>query len=276
MCVTRYIYLIIGLLAFNAPVLVAAPNSCFEAIEYGQKVDVTTRQSLFVLIDQTTPLGPQMKARVQSLLNFWGDAGDKVTVVAFSANMRGRYPEVLFSQQLEPKPTQDYLYNLRHDDRKVLLECLALQQKFFRNGFADALSMALNGINPEIPKTDLLDTLKQVSLELVKKEKGERRILFLVSDGMENSSAISFYRAKTIERTKSRKLMGKIRRKGLVANWDGIEVYMYGLGLPSKPKAYVKTKTMRNLRDFWEHYFTEGNATIKAIGSPELLISSLE
>ncbi|MDH5692241.1 MAG: hypothetical protein OEZ47_03975, partial [Gammaproteobacteria bacterium] len=232
--------------------------------------------AFYLIIDQTIPISEKMASRIKELVSDWGQTGDMVKIIRFSANYRDQYPEIVFSRTIEPAPTQDFLYNLRYSDKPLLLDCIQKSNENFNASFHETLNKAIKDINPKTPKTDILYSLKQIAVQIVAKDVAKRKIVLIVSDGMENSEVASFYRRKSLAKFDSRKIFQKARRSGLVANWDNAQIYFYGLGLSSDSKRYGSMSKIENLRLFWERIFIEGRANIGAIGAPELLISSIK
>jgi len=93
---------------------------------------------------------------------------------------------------------------------------------------------------------------------------------------MENSTVTSFYAKGKVRKIKPRKEISQVRRKGMIGFWKGSNIYVYGLGLMPDKKTYTKPETIQKLKRFWEQYFVESGGTIKAIGAPELLLTSIE
>ena len=275
--VSAYLLLLVsGLFVFiNTATAATGIASCYKGVGEGQSFDVMPDHALYILVDQTTPLSTAMKSRLTQIVSGWGNAGDHVKIVGFSANFRDQYPRLYFDGRVERQPTQEFLFNLHYKEKTTLANCLQEQQKAFNSGFNNQFAQALSDISVEIPKTDLLYSLKQISDQLVKPQDGMKRTVLLVSDGLENSSVTSFYQKGKIKILNDKKVISHVRRKGLVANWKNANVYLYGIGLWPKPSEYANVKAVSSVGRFWERYFVEGNAIIKAIGTPELLITSI-
>ncbi|MDH5544959.1 MAG: hypothetical protein OEZ43_05165 [Gammaproteobacteria bacterium] len=254
----------------------ALADSCYSAIDYIKPEAIKAKRALYLLVDQTTPLSGEMRQNVTDLLKSWGKPGDVVKVGVFSANMQGRFPKVTFDRRADNPPSEKYLWQLRWQDKKDLLACLEQQQSNFQDEVKNAISEAVEKSNSTIPKTELLFSLKRLSRAMIVKEEAEHPVVFLVSNGMENSTDFSFYRGTVINKLPTLQIISKIRRKGLMGFWRGADVYIYGLGVIENRKAYIKGNQLKDLEDFWERYFVEGGGKVKAIGLPELLISSIE
>jgi len=269
-----YDFILVGVVLLLSSGAVVA--SCYGPINYGKPFKSDVDRALYIFIDQTTPLTGKMRDQVSQLVKHWGRPGDLAKIVRFSANFRGLQPELIFSQRVEKNPDDAYLFQLRWRDKRVLRECLAIQQETFVQAFRKGLTEALSGINSEIPKTDLLNSLKQLSKLVVLAGEAKTQNILLISDGMENSSLMSFYKQGKINTINARKLIATVRRQGLIANWKSSNIYMVGLGLAADSKDYISMSTAKSLYQFWERYFIEGNGRIQAIGSPGLLITTIE
>ncbi len=271
------IALIASLLCIYASVaLGAGTKSCYDKIDYIKPNNVIAERALYVFIDQTTPLSGKMRKNLSALLTKWGRQGDLLKIARFSANYRGKYPELIFNEKIDGLPGQQYIYNLRWKDKKELLACIENNEKQVSKAFAKVVKETLESNNPKTPKTELLYSLKELSRQVIIKNEAKQKTVLLVSDGMENSHLLSFYKKGGLKKVNVRKTILKIRRQGLIGHWKGTEVYIYGLALGSKKNPYTSPQSVNRLKSFWEHYFVEGGAVIKGIGAPELLVSSID
>jgi len=248
--------------------------SCYDPLERAPE-GVGIDRALYVLVDQTTPLDDALKARVLDLVDTWGRRGDHVEVARFSANLRGRYPELVFEGSVEPMPDEAFLYHLRYRDKRALLGCLERQAQEVREGFRGALREALDGSDYKIPKTDLFYALKLLSEQMIQVEDAPERVVLLVTDGFENSAVTSFYRRGKPRLPDARKVLAKVRRVGLLPNWKGSRIYVYGLGLMPDRKSYLSPRVAMGLRKFWERYFVAGNGDVVALGTPDLFLKEV-
>ncbi|HFE38145.1 MAG TPA: hypothetical protein ENK06_06960 [Gammaproteobacteria bacterium] len=269
-------FLLLVILASLVPVSVSASEaSCFSRVTYATPAELRAKRGLYILIDETAPLTKAMVAKVQSLVKGWGKPGDMIKIARFSASYRGLYPELLFSRKVEAMPDDAYMFNLHYRDKVSIKECLEEQKNRFKKDFPIKLTAALKHLNPKIPKTELLGSLKQLSKKLVVPNEALSKTVLLVSDGMENSSVISFYKNKNLRSFNVKATISKLRRKGMMGFWKNTKVYMYGTGLMPDKKRYADPKTVQNLKYFWERYFVAGGAKSAEIGTPELLLTAL-
>ena len=256
--------------------LLAKQTSCFSSVEYVTPKPQKVKRELFVLVDETVPLTKGMKKRVIGLLSEWGKPGDMVKVARFSASYRDLYPELVFVQKVEMMPDEAFLFNLSYKDKKIVLACLKNQEKMFKEMFHSQLTTSLKALNPKIPKSELLGSLKLLSKQVYLKGESADKTVFLITDGMENSAITSFYGKGKLRKINPRKEISTVRRKGMIGYWKKANVFIYGLGLMPDDKSYAKPEQIEKLKRFWEQYFVESGGKIKAIGAPELLLTSVE
>jgi len=267
---------LIALSSLHSIVVVASEGSCFAGIKYAQPMEQRASRGLYILVDETVPLSKEMKAKVEKLVGGWGKQGDMVKIARFSASYRGLYPELIFHQRIESAPDSAFLYNLHYRDKVFIKQCLEEQKEKFNKEFGMQVNAALRNLNPKIPKTELLGSLKQLSKKLVVPDEALEKTVLIISDGMENSAVTSFYKNKTLKNIKPKATIAKLRRSGMMGFWKNAKVYMYGVGLMPDKKRYANPKLVQNLKHFWERYFVEGGAKSAEIGTPELLLTSIE
>lgn len=236
-----------------------------------------THRTLYLIVDQTTPLTTTMKSKVMDLVSDWGSNGERVKIVRFSANVRGEYTELMFDEYGDAPPTQEYLYHVKPEDKDKLLGCLKSREGGFQQRFKNAVTQTLFLINPALPKSDLLYSLHDMVGKIWAEDRGTEQTLLFVSDGLENSEFATFYQKKTvIKPLESKKLIDDAAKQGLIPDFNGAKVYMYGLGFVPSKKIYVSPKLLEPLRDFWTQYFAQGKAQLVQLGTPELLVSSVK
>lgn len=264
--------------AFNLcslPVLAAtnAIPSCYEA-KLTAPVGLLTKE-LFVLVDQTTLLDDQLKQSVAEQVRPFLSKGNGFSVVVFSAFTQGKYTQLLTSGQLDHAMPDA----LRSDVSKPVLgkfdQCMTRQMGLASQVVGGALRSAFEGSSGEIAKSDVLASLKDIAGK-VRQSKATERVVFLVSDMLENSSVSSFYANQAVRKIDPSKEMKLAIDNNLIADFGGARVYVLGAGLlsedPNKKKvSYRDPKTMLALSSFWKSYFEKSNAQLIEFGQPALL-----
>jgi hypothetical protein len=263
-------------LLFAHGALADALPSCY-AESYLAEPERGPARNLYLFVDQTTPLTAAMKTKIAELVADWGRNGERVKVVRFSANVRGQYSEMMFDEFADPPPTQEYLYHVHPDHKPRLLECLTSRDQQFRKRLQGVVARVVNLTNKDLPKTDLLNSLKELAAKVIAPDAGSDQTVLLVSDGMENSAFMSFYQRKTIVKPMDpHKTLTEIGKANLIPSWHGAKIYMYGLGFVPDEKVYAHAKMLQPLKEFWTSYFNLGKAQLMELGTPELMMTSLK
>jgi hypothetical protein len=237
-----------------------------------------TETELFVLVDQTTPLDATLQEAVLENTGRLVKAGNAFVIASFSSFGQGRYLEVLSAGTLEggidPKQRDDTSVKLlRNFDG-----CMAGQADFGRKSAAAALNKALSGASPEVAKSDVMGSLKELSSR-IRQSTAKDKVVLLVSDMLENSGITSFYASKNVRAIEPAAELKKAQEAQVVGDLGGARVFVLGAGLVQdnaggKNKdsgVYRNPKTMATLHQFWDMYFQASHAKLTEFGAPALL-----
>jgi hypothetical protein len=251
--------------------------SCYAANKMKQ-VPPTTETEVFVLIDQTTPLDDGLQSSVRENAGRLIKPGSSFVVASFSSFGQGRYLEVLSAGTLEAN-----ISAAQRDEISVKLlrnfdTCLAGQLDYGRKSAATALNKALSGTSPEFAKSDVMGSLKELSSR-IRQSTAPDKIVFLVSDMLENSGVASFYANKNVRAIEPAVEMKKAQEAQVLGDFGGARVFVLGAGLVQENAGgknkdsgvYRSPKTMASLRQFWEAYFEASHAKLAEFGAPALL-----
>jgi len=243
--------------------------SCYKALKMTNP-GTSTQKELFILVDQTTPLDKNMMMYTyKNMMNFIKN-GYAVTIASFSANSNGKYTDVAYAGTLESLLPDEN----KHDIAKKVLRkyegCMNGQYKFAKKKATKALVRVLKGANKNLPHSDILKSLNDISKHIIKPSKANEKVVLLVSDMIEHSSITTFYSKGNLKKVNTDAEMTKVKKSGHVANFGGAKVYVIGAGTIGK-KGYRDSSTLKMLTSFWESYFATANANLKAFGTPMLL-----
>lgn len=244
----------------------------YAKIQHAQQQPSTT--ALFVVIDQTTPFSAELQQSVAEQIGPWLQPGNSVTLFAFSAYTQGYFTRRLVHAELSP-PLEAAL---RDETGKALLgkfdQCLAFQAKSVRTVITDALRSAFGQGGPDIAKSDVLASLRDISKQ-VHAAHAQRKLVLLASDMLENSSISSFYHRQAVRRIEPAQELARVTQQNLVPDFGGADVYILGAGLVADDQrakgVYRDPQTMRMLESFWRQYFEQGHARLVEFGAPALL-----
>lgn len=196
--------------------------------------------------------------------------GYAVTIASFSANANGKYTDVAYAGKLESLLAD----HAKHDIAKKILRkyqgCMNGQYKYAKKKATKALVRTLKGANKKLPHSDIIKSLDDISKHIIKPSKAKEKVVLLVSDMIEHSSITSFYHKGLIKKIDASSEMQHVKKSGHLADFDNASIYVIGTGVIGK-SGYRDASTLKRLTAFWEQYFTQTHAKLKALGTPMLL-----
>ena len=150
--------------------------------------------------------------------------------------------------------------------------CMQGQYNYARNLVAQSVNMALAGSSGKLAKSDVMASIKELSVR-VKQSTAKDRIVFIVSDMLENSSVSSFYAAQSVRLLDASKELAKAESAGMIGDFGGARVFVLGAGIvPEAARGtYRDPKTMAALKDFWQQMLEKSNAQLMEFGAPALI-----
>ncbi len=253
-------------------VLLLARNdvpSCYKALHI-ENPDPVPQKELFILVDQTTQLDKKLMIYTYKNMMHFIKNGYAVTIASFSSNANGKYTDVAYSGKLEALLPKEAKYDIAKKKLRKYQSCMNGQYRYAKKKATKALVTTLKGANKKLPHSDILKSLNDIAEHIIKPSPAKKKVVLLVSDMMEHSSITTFYQKGGLKRIDTKKEMAKLKKSGFTADFDNADVYVIGAGMVGK-KGYRDSKTLKALTDFWETYFKESNANLKAIGTPMLL-----
>lgn len=261
-----------GLLSFSS-LSFAQPKdipSCYDALNLQAYKQQEAARQLIVIVDQTSRFDASLKESVHQQVEQFIQQGDQVQLIAFSANAQGKYTEVVFNGQFDhPLSAAD-----RNSVGKMTLNkldaCLKAQQKV-KAKLHKMLSGAFGDDKQQYPKTELIGSLLQISSEVVSPANGNRKVILVVSDMLENSSITSFYAKNTVRQIDASAEIAKVSNAGIIGNFGGADVHVIGAGFVGNGMAYSSQQALASLETFWRNLIKQNNGTLQQFGKPKLL-----
>lgn len=258
------------------PAIAAGIPSCYDMVKI-QKPATPPKTDLVVLIDQTTLLDDRLKNQVIENVQRNIVGGNAFSIIVFSAFLNDKYTEQVAYGMID----YPMLKAQRDDTGKVTLRkfdtCLLQQQAYAKKMVAKVLTESFATTNERIERSDILAALADVSKVTVQSSKSPNKVVFMVSDMLENSSVTSFYAHNMVTMINHEAEFKKVLDANLIANFGGAKIFVLGAGLipvdlkhPSL-RSYRPTKTMQPLKSFWQSYFQKSNAVLVEFGQPALL-----
>ncbi|ORU90368.1 MAG: hypothetical protein A6F71_05210 [Cycloclasticus sp. symbiont of Poecilosclerida sp. M] len=88
---------------------------------------------------------------------------------------------------------------------------------------------------------------------------------------LENSDVTSFYSHGKVVSIDVESAIAQLKQASIVTDWAGADLFIIGAAYVPNGK-YRSEKVLRNLRKFWEDFFTASNAHLKEWGQPMLML----
>jgi hypothetical protein len=262
-------------LALPCAALAAERNDLQSCYARNGLVDIKPAGSgreLVVIIDQTIPMPEDLQRSSWGQIDRFVQPGDRVRLYTFSAFLPGEYQRLVYAGELDMPLQGDVRDDVNMRKLRGLDQCLATQKKAFQAGFGGLFVKGLREARQDIPKSEIMNTLRRVGEDMSKELGVEERVVYLISDMLEHSDYTSFYAANQIKQLNVGNELKLAQSKGLYADLQGARVYVSGAGLVTDAvkHAYRSGKTMDALNDFWAQYLNASNATLEGFGTPSL------
>ncbi|WP_153242471.1 hypothetical protein [Frateuria defendens] len=247
--------------------------SCYAYAGMTPQQPAPSGRELVVVIDQTTPLGEDLRNTALKTALRYIRPDDNVLIYQFSAYLADSYMRLPFEGRMEAPVPADQRGDIGMDSMRKLDRCLQQQQTYFAKTFVDKFKVSLGTPDTHIARSEILFSLKQIAADLAKRSARERVVL-LVSDLLENSDFDSFYAHNGLRVLDPGKEIGKVERQHLFADFGGAHVYAHGVGLvpDSSRNGYRSGIEIKALQQFWAAYFEKSHAVLEAFGAPSLTV----
>jgi len=234
---------------------------------------------VYVLIDQTLPLDKTLQNSVLRNLAKVLEPGTKFVVAEFSAFAQGRYLHVINTGVIENPIPDDHIGDVVMTRLQSFQACLKNQILFAQRIAVGAAYSTLSNSSGRLNHSDILMALKMVAASVLH-DSAREKLVFLVTDGLENSSITSFYANRTLRLLDINEEMVKVKKNKLLSDFGGARVYVLGgadlpaadHGTRSQRDGYRNPTTLLALEQFWRRYFSHSNAKLVEFGEPALMI----
>lgn len=266
----KLFYVLLAVLFFPLTALAGKDDdfrSCYDI--FGGTVSAKpAQQELFVLIDQTISLDNNLKKIAYDKINKYMGAGKKITIISFSSYQGGRYTKRLVSGQLDFPLTNDERYEISKTQLNKFDTCLFKQENFARKKISSSLVEAMQDSDDNIPNSEIIGNLNRISDGLISKSETSVKKILVISDMLENSKSLSFYKRGNVFLSDPKAAIETIQVSGLKPSFMGANIYILGAGF--KSKGYQNATNMKKINTFWKDYFQWGNGVLVGWGQPEL------
>ncbi len=252
--------------------------SCYRAFGLTQPAQAAPDDLLYVLIDQTVQLPPALQRSVLDNINRLIQPGTKFVVAEFSAFSQGRYLRVLHTGVVE-KPLPPTAYDNIPITKAPDIKACFKDQQAFAVKMADSTAMQIMKASTfSLDQSDIMAAVQNVG-QAIAQDPARHKTLFLVTDGLENSSVTSFYAHDTVRDINPVTEFEKAKRANLLARLPGVKVYVLGgalmppaaHGTKAERDGYRNPTVLMHLKAFWTLYFKASGAQLEEFGEPALV-----
>ncbi len=233
---------------------------------------------IYVLVDQTVALDPTLQRSVLDNLAPLLRPGTKFAIAEFSAFSQGHYLNVLHAGVIERPLSASAEGDVPMSRLREFHTCLQQQAVYAQRLALGTTSQVLQTGSSSLDQSDIMMALKSVS-SAVAQEKVQNRLIFVVTDGLENSSVTSFYAHNAVRHINPSVELKKAADSDLFGDFGGARVFVLGAAVLAAPETgsraqrngYRDPGTLMDLQRFWQGYFTHSNAKLVEFGTPALL-----
>ena len=225
-------------------------------------------KELFVLFDQTISLDNHLKSIVNKKIREFLTPGRKITLVTFSTYEGKRYTKRILTGQLDFPLTPEQEYEIPKREIRKFNSCNKKQNKYALGLLNESLKSALNGTDKAIRNSEIIGNLHRISGSIIKKSMTQNKSVLIVSDMLENSESLSFYKGGKVNLSSGDDALNIVTKGGMLPDLDGAKIYVLGAGFNSK--GYKNASTMKKINSFWKKFFKASNSNLIGWGQPEL------
>jgi hypothetical protein len=249
--------------------------SCYAQANLTEFRSEPSGRMLTVVVDQTTPLTQDLQRTAWGHIKRFMQPGDKIRLYSFSAYLDGHYTRLRFAGELEQPISQKVIGSVPMMGARKFDNCLKGQPTALFTKFGQVFSATMGKSSADIPRSEILFSLKAIGDDLKKAEGVNEHVILLMSDMLEYSDFGSFYQNNGIRQIEPSTELAKVEKQKLLSDFSGARVYVHGAAfVPTTAKnGYRSGKMIQSLEGFWSGYFEQSNASLMGFGNPELTIS---
>ncbi len=233
---------------------------------------------VYILLDQTMLLDPQLQQSVANNTMRLLTPGTKFVIAEFSAYSQGRYLDVLHTGIIEKPLAQGRVNETPMKAAARLAQCIDMQKNFATKMVVTTLAQVFKASTFSLDQSDIMQALKTVS-PAIAQDPATQKIVFVITDALENSSVSSFYAHGTVRLVNPKAELTKAKAAGMLGDFGGARVYLLGAALMPPPDkgtkaqrdGYRDARVLHSLSAFWHDYFKASNANLVEFGEPALV-----
>ncbi|XOB62354.1 hypothetical protein ACMC56_00755 [Campylobacterota bacterium DY0563] len=244
--------------------LFAAPQSCRDAMKISNeylKNDYYDTE-LFLLIDQSTYFNSEDKKIILQKITPFIKENTRINIYGFTEYSKSRKNKDLGSFYIYSDVTADEEDDVSRSKVKNLAQCLKKAKLYAYEGLKKGLDEGIRKKGDNIQKSEILRNLSIYSKSNIKYSKAKRKIVIIMSDMLENSKHISFYKNGKVKELDIDKELNIVKKRRYLSYFNGAEIHVYGLGkveVNSTKEDIRDIDILDSLANFWVEYFELSN-----------------
>lgn len=224
-----------------------------------------TKREVFVIIDKTTAFPESMQKN--ALVNILALANPETTIdiFTFSEHNKDGYLEFIGGYYFDSELAEKDKGDLSSLMIKAYAKCLDAADSRVRTSLTTDFYSAIRShtFEQNLTRSDILYSLQDVAASAVDASKAQQKIVFILSDMLENSPYLSFYMFSQLASMGIGEALDVVRRNGLFADFGGTDVFVIGAGLSPYRQMVRDVRDKDTLKTFWGEYFKYSNANLR-------------
>ncbi|HEX2762288.1 MAG TPA: hypothetical protein VHM92_00385 [Allosphingosinicella sp.] len=227
-------------------------------------------RDVLILVDQTAALPEDVRASIIEQTAALARPGTRLALGTFSSYTGSAHAQIGAETVLEPAFPDSARGDAPMQALRKLDACLETRNAGETRRIAAATQEAMASPRTDVQRSDILANVKGFA-ERLEGSPAPDKVLLLVSDLLENSSALSFYSRGGLRSLEPGAELEKAKHSDLLAPLAGVKVYVVGAGLP--PPGETRSRSLaevQSLERFWKDYFAASGAVSAEIGLPRL------
>ena len=231
-----------------------------------------SESEIFIFVDQTTVLNDELKQMVIDRASDYLADGRGFTVAKFSSFLKDQVTNVTATGKIQMDLTRELRGGLPRPTVRNFDSCKTTQLIEAQGRLAKELINLMNKSDSNIIRSDIIDSMISLS-RMVRESTAQKKVVFLISDMLENSARFSFYgKGREIN---EEQLIAKLKETTSFADFGRAKIVILGAGVVSSTTAnqqsYQDKNFLLKLEGFWRNWFSRSNALVDVFGTPSVI-----
>lgn len=263
---------ILFILSMVCASLFASVDSCREAYRVDReflKNDFYDTE-VFVLVDESTYFDNEAQEDIYKKIVPFVKQNTRINIDSFTEYSKTRKNKDLGSYYIYSDLTNDEKDEIGRTLLGSVKDCLDSAKVAAYSGIKKDLEKAFRKKNDNLKKSEILRNLRIYTRNNVRYSKAKRKVVIILSDMLQNSEYMSFYKNGKVKLLDIDKELDNVKKNRLFSTFNGAEVYTYGLGLVEINSSKDSARNLRVLDGlimFWEDYVSESGGIPKGFSS---------